>query len=85
MPKRPNPTKDRCPPKDSSEQPIASKAALPSEPVMRRWPHPIQSPPSAPQPDPMLHYIRCALSYQNELLSEIKSLLEELTASRENS
>jgi hypothetical protein len=26
----------------------------------------------------MLHYIRCALSYQNEMLAEIKTLLEQI-------
>lgn len=54
----------------------------PKEPVMRRWPHPVECTP-APVPDPMLHYIRCALTYQNELLGEIKALLEELALSRE--
>ena len=49
---------------------------------MRRWPHPVECTP-APVPDPMLHYIRCALTYQNELLCEIKTLLEELVISRE--
>ena len=27
-----------------------------------------------------MHYIRCALSYQNQLLADIKTLLEQLTA-----
>lgn len=65
--------------------PVAESRSAPPEPVMRRWPHPVEglTPPAVPQPDPMLHYIRCALTYQNELLSEIKALLEELAASRE--
>ena len=29
-----------------------------------------------------MHYIRCALSYQNQLLADIKSLLEQLAANR---
>ena len=29
---------------------------------------------------PTLHYIRCALSYQNQLLADIKSLLQQLAA-----
>lgn len=29
-------------------------------------------------PEPALHYIRCALSYQNQLLSEIKTLLQQM-------
>lgn len=48
---------------------------------MRRWPHPISgTAPVVPQSEPMLHYIRCALAYQNELLGEIKTLLEEISA-----
>jgi len=36
--------------------------------------------PAAPAPEPALHYIRCALSYQNQLLADIKALLERLEA-----
>ena len=48
------------------------------EPPVRRWPHPVgcQEPPLPPEPT--LHYIRCALSYQNQLLSEIKTLLQQM-------
>jgi len=35
---------------------------------------------AAPAPEPALHYIRCALSYQNQLLADIKALLERLEA-----
>ena len=60
------------------------------EPEMRRWPHPVppdQTPAAAPEPAPepsgaTLHYIRCAMSYQNQLLADIKVLLEQLTADR---
>ena len=61
-----------------------SQSGVPSyvEPEVRRWSHPLENPPpaSAP-PEPALHYIRCALSYQNQLLADIKTLLEQLTAS----
>jgi len=58
-----------------------------AEPEVRRWPHPVDgvSPAdirpaaSVGQTDVSLYYIHCALSYQNQLLSEIKSLLEQLT------
>ena len=56
-----------------------SAAAVFSEPAVRRWPHPVDgTAPSQPE-DPALHYIRCALSYQNQLLADIKALLETLT------
>ena len=51
-----------------------------TEPEVRRWPHPVEdgTPVSASGPEPALHYIRCALSYQNQLLADIKALLEQL-------
>jgi len=51
-----------------------------TEPPVRRWPHPVDGTEPAQTGDPALHYIRCALSYQNQLLSDIKVLLEKLTA-----
>jgi len=48
------------------------------EPEVRRWPHPLGDAASAPAPEPALHYIRCALSYQNQLLADIKALLERM-------
>nr|WP_325232277.1 hypothetical protein [uncultured Oscillibacter sp.] len=48
-----------------------------TEPEVRRWPHPVEDP--APPPEPAMHYIRCALSYQNQLLADIKTLLEQLS------
>ena len=48
-----------------------------TEPEVRRWPHPVEDP--APPPEPAMHYIRCALSYQNQLLADIKALLERLS------
>ena len=58
-----------------------------TEPEVRRWPHPIEgAAPSARQTvpagqtDTALYYIHCALSYQNQLLADIKSLLEQMAA-----
>lgn len=48
------------------------------EPPMRRWPHPVEEASSCRPSDGSLHYIRCALSYQNQLLSDIKALLQQL-------
>lgn len=58
-----------------------------TEPEVRRWPHPIdgtisadvRSAASGVQTEVSLYYIHCALSYQNQLLAEIKTLLEQLT------
>ena len=55
-----------------------------AEPEVRRWPHPVgEGVPAAQQPEPTLHYIRCALSYQNQLLADIKALLEQLAEQTE--
>lgn len=56
----------------------AAPAAGACEPEVRRWIHPIPQPCGPALPEATLHYICCALSYQNELLSEIKTLLERL-------
>lgn len=48
------------------------------EPPVRRWPHPIEGAEPVQTADPSIHFIRCALSYQNQLLADIKVLLEEL-------
>ena len=66
---------------NSSRQPQAVRqtpTAVPpaKEPVMRRWPHPVVT--ASPQEDAALHYISCALSYQNQLLADIKVLLERM-------
>ena len=53
-----------------------------TEPEVRRWPHPLEDPPS-PAPEPAMHYIRCALSYQNQLLAEMKTLLEQIAVPKE--
>lgn len=61
-----------------------------TEPEIRRWPHLAEEDPeleavSEAAPEPALHYIRCALSYQNQLLSDIKALLERMAAAAEGS
>ena len=56
-----------------------------TEPEVRRWPHPLEAPAPSPAPEPAMHYIRCALSYQNQLLADIKALLEQLAAGRASS
>ena len=49
------------------------------EPEMRRWPHPIACGSCERADDTAGHFIHCALSYQNQLLADIKALLEQLT------
>lgn len=53
------------------------------EPDVRRWSHPVDAGEASPAPEPALHYIRCALSYQNQLLADIKALLEQMTTPQE--
>ena len=53
-------------------------APVTPEPPVRRWPHPVEGVEPAQDLDPALHYIRCALSYQNQLLADIKTLLQQL-------
>ncbi len=55
----------------------------PAEPVMRRWPHPVEGTELVSRTDPTLHYIHCALSYQNQLLADIKTLLQQLAAEKD--
>ena len=67
--------------------PAVSQSGTPafSEPEVRRWPHPVNSamplcqPAAAQQTAAALHYIHCALSYQNQLLADIKSILEAMS------
>ena len=66
-------------------RPSAGASAF-TEPEVRRWPPPVEGTPPAenlsqkPPGDGMLHYIRCALSYQNQTLADIKALLEQIAA-----
>ena len=63
----------------------ASGVPTTPEPPVRRWPHPVDGVEPVQQTDPALHFIHCALSYQNELLADIKALLEQIAAGREES
>ena len=60
----------------------AKPAPLPSwpEPEVRRWPHPAPEaqPETVPPREALLNYLHCSLSYQNQLLADIKTLLQEL-------
>lgn len=47
------------------------------EPAVRRWPHPVRME-GCRRDDPFLRYVRCALSYQNQMLADIKALLEQI-------
>ena len=59
-----------------------SPASFP-EPEMRRWPHPVNCAGAEETEDAALHFVRCALSYQNQLLADIKTLLERLVVKAE--
>ena len=79
--------------RNQQNQPAPPVSSTFTEPEMRRWPHPVDGislpdgrpSPSVGQADLSLYYIHCALSYQNQLLSEIKTLLEQLTLDRAQS
>ncbi len=62
--------------RSANASPIPETGAC--EPEIRRWVHPIPQPYGPALPESTLHYICCALSYQNEMLSEIKTLLEQI-------
>lgn len=63
----------------ASPAPCAPEAPAFAEPEMRRWPHPVAgAAPACEVPADALQYIHCALSYQNQLLADIKVLLERL-------
>ena len=54
-----------------------------TEPEVRRWPHPVTEtlpPPCPPSSGGPLAQICCALTRQNQLLAEIKALLEHPAA-----
>ena len=79
--------------RNQQSHPASPASSAFTEPEMRRWPHPVdglslpdgRTPPSAGPSDLSLHYIHCALSYQNQLLSEIQALLEQLVLDRKQS
>ena len=72
-------------------RPRVAEAGLPAvsgvpttpEPPVRRWPHPVDGTEPLQQADPALHFVHCALSYQNQLLADMKSLLERIAAGEE--
>ena len=64
-------------------RPAGSGVPTTPEPPVRRWPHPVDGTEPLQQTDPALHFIHCALSYQNELLADIKTLLERIAADQE--
>lgn len=66
-----------------SRAPAASGVPTTPEPPVRRWPHPVDGVEPVLQTDPTLHFIHCALSYQNDLLADIKSLLERIAEAGE--
>lgn len=68
--------------RSAAASPIPEAGAC--EPEVRRWVHPIPQPDGPALPESTLHYICCALSYQNELLSEIKTLLEQCCGEESN-
>ena len=57
---------------------VARSTPEPPVTAVRRWPHPVEGVEPIQDLDPALHYIRCALSYQNQLLADIKTLLQQL-------
>ncbi len=68
--------RSRC--RRAAQSAPAAQPPVPAEPPVRRWPHPVEGQLPAMEADPALHYIRCALSYQNQLLADIKTLLQQL-------
>ena len=55
------------------------------EPPVRRWPHPAENSTPVRSSDQDLYYIHCALSYQNQLLADIKTLLQQLCTTQDES
>ena len=70
-----------------SDRAAAAQPLNPStpEPPVRRWPHPIDGAAPARNGAQDLYYIHCALSYQNQLLADIKALLQQLCPPGEDS
>ena len=66
-----------CPHQKKTVPPPAPTAIpSPPEPEMRRWRHPVD--PDTVSNQASTHYIHCALAYQNQLLAEIKTILEQI-------
>lgn len=65
------------PPTQPPAQPIFQ------EPPVRRWNQAAEA--AVPREDATLGYIRCAIAYQNQLLTEIRTLLEQIEHNTEPS
>lgn len=77
---RPLPANGRPTSQSEPNSAPSTDSACPSgEPQMHRYPHPIA--PQTPLPCTEvadLHFLRCTLAYQNQLLADIKALLQTL-------
>ncbi len=69
------------PPPPTSQE--VNPACPPGEPPMNRYPHPVvtQYPPSQTAD---FHVLHCTLAYQNQLLADIKALLQALVQQGES-
>ena len=83
MPDRPCRCRQSQSPAGSTPPNPAARREMPEEPVMRRWPHVAKTQPTGRE-DAVLHYIRTALSYQNQTLADIKALLERVVLELED-
>ncbi len=62
-----------------STPPPPPASCPPEEPTMNRYPHPVVSQRPLPVPEVAdIHFLRCTLAYQNQLLADIKTLLQTL-------
>ena len=68
----------RCRTVQSTQARSAAAGPTTPEPPVRRWPHPVNGAELSREQDSISHYICCALSYQNQLLADIKSLLQQI-------
>lgn len=51
---------------------------------MRRWPHPVRPLREEEDLAGALHYIHCTLAYQNQLLADMKALLQTIARETES-
>lgn len=64
-----------------TDRPTAPPEQSFREVEMRRWPHPVRQ--LREEDDRALHYIHCALAYQNQLLADMKALLQTIAGKTE--
>ncbi|MDO4314583.1 MAG: hypothetical protein Q4C45_02320 [Oscillospiraceae bacterium] len=80
-----SPAQQETPDEAPVQQPVPGTPTF-TEPEVRRWPHPVDGAPPIRQAlygqptDALLHYIQCSLSYQNQLLADIKALLQQMAS-----